>query len=95
MASIFKGMKEFWDTSKAILILKLLLIVVVIGFALLALFTKEKLLGFAMIGMGIYFIVLGIESKFKNAGNFTLIISSAAAILLFAVSAYIFSHPLM
>lgn len=92
---IFKGMKQFLDTPKPILILKFLFIVLSIGFTLLSLFLKSKLLGVAMIGLGLYALVLGIESKLRNEGSFTLIISSAAAILLFAMSGYILSHPLM
>lgn len=88
-------MREFWDTPKPILMLKLLLIIVVITFALLSMFINGKLLGFAMIGLGVYFVVLGIESKLKNVEGFTLMISSAVSILFFAISGYIFLNPLM
>lgn len=88
-------MKEFTDAPKVILTLKLLLIIVVINFALLSIFMSGKLLAIAMLGLGIYFIVLGIESKLKNAEGFTLLISIVAAILFLSISGYILSNPLM
>lgn len=86
-------MKEFTDAPKVILTLKLLLIIVVINFALLSIFMSGKLLAIAMLGLGIYFIVLGIESKLKNAEGFTLLISIVAAILFLSISGYILSNP--
>lgn len=75
--------------------MKWLLVAVVTTFALLSMIISGKLLGFAMIGLGLCFITLGIENKLKNNGSFTLIISGAAAILVFAISGYIFSNPFM
>ena len=92
---IFKGIKEFWNTPNQLFILKLLLLIVIIGIALPSMFIKGKLLGVATVGMGLFVFVLGVESKFKNGEGFPLIISSAIAIIFFAMLGYIFSHPLM